>query len=89
MFVHLWLKFSGEAARNSFIAANELSTMTGWPNRDTEWMSPYLISYLTFNLSLFLAVQNSSIGDLVTHSLTNSVTFTFAIQRAILKTCDH
>ena len=43
--------------------------------------------------SLFLAVQNSSIGDLVTqsvtHSLTNWVTFTFAIQRAILETCDH
>ena len=41
----------------------------------------------------FLAVQNSSIGDLVTHSvtesLTQSVTFTFAIQRAILKNCDH
>ena len=39
---------------------------------------------------VFLAVQNSSIGDLVTHSLTHSVThdFTIDIQRAILKTCD-
>ena len=41
----------------------------------------------------FLAVQNSSIGNLVTHSLTESltdwVTFTFAIQRAILETCYH
>ena len=34
-----------------------------------------------------LAVQNSSIGDLVTHSLTHS-TFTFDIQRATLETCD-
>ena len=38
----------------------------------------------------FLAVQNSSIGDLFTDSLTESlsqsVTFTFAIQRAILET---
>ena len=41
----------------------------------------------------FLAVQNSSIGDLVTHwvtqSLSQSVTFTFAIQRAIPETCYH
>jgi len=36
---------------------------------------------------LYLAVQNSSIGDLVTHSLTNT-TFTFEIQRATLETCD-
>ena len=43
MLLHLWLKFSGEAALNSFKAARELSTTTGWPNRDTEWMSPYLV----------------------------------------------
>ena len=39
----------------------------------------------------FLAVQNSSIGDLVTHSLTHSLTdgtFTFDIQRATLETCE-
>ena len=39
--------------------------------------------------SLFSAVQNSSIGDLVTHSLTDSLThgnFTFDIQRATLET---
>ena len=43
----------------------------------------------------FLAVQNSSIGDLVTHSLTHSLTdsvthstFTFDIKRATLETCD-
>ena len=35
----------------------------------------------------FLAVQNSSIGDLVTNSLPDS-TFTFDIQRATLETCD-
>ena len=46
---------------------------------------------------VFLAVQNSSIGDLVTHSLTDSLThsltdslthgtFTFDIQRATLET---
>ena len=39
--------------------------------------------------SSFLAVQNSSIGDLVTQSLTNWVTFTFAIQRAIPESCYH
>ena len=33
----------------------------------------------------FLAVRNSSIGDLVPHWLT----FTFDIQKEILKTCDH
>ena len=36
----------------------------------------------------FLAVQNSSIGDLVTHWVSQSLTFTFAIQRAIPETCD-
>ena len=35
----------------------------------------------------FLAVQNSSIGDLVTDWLTHS-TFTFDIQRTTLETCD-
>ena len=44
---------------------------------------------VVFNIIMFLAVQNSSIGDLVTDSLTESLTFTFAIQRAILETCDH
>ena len=41
-------------------------------------------------LVLFLAVQNSSIGDLVTQSLTDSlrVPFTFEIHRATLETCD-
>ena len=29
IFVHLWLKLSGEAARNSLTAARELSTTTG------------------------------------------------------------
>ena len=42
---------------------------------------------------MFLAVQNSSIGDLVTHSLTHSLTesltFTFAIQRVIPETFDN
>ena len=37
--------------------------------------------------SCFLAVQNSSIGDLVTHSLTDT-TFTFDIQRATPETSD-
>ena len=37
------------------------------------------------NLNYFLAVQNSSITNWLSHSLT----FTFAIQRAILETCDH
>ena len=40
-------------------------------------------------LLAFLAVQNSSIGDLVTHSLTDSLTnstFTFDIQRT--NSCD-
>ena len=47
----------------------------------------FLIFLPHFPLSAghFLAVQNSSIGDLVTHSLT----FTFAIQRAIQETCNH
>ena len=38
----------------------------------------------------FLAVQNNSIGDLVTHWLTDwlRVPFTFEIQRATLETCD-
>ena len=36
---------------------------------------------------VFLAVQNSSLGDLVTESLTDS-TFTFEVQRATLETCD-
>ena len=38
-------------------------------------------------LSLFLAVQNSSIGDLVTHWLTHR-TLLIDIQKAILETCD-
>ena len=33
----------------------------------------------TFNLFSFLAVQNNSVGDLVTNSLAHSLTFTFAI----------
>ena len=40
---------------------------------------------------VFLAVQNSSIGDLVTNSLTHSMakgTFSFDIQRATLETCE-
>ena len=37
--------------------------------------------------SCFLAVHNSSIGDLVTDSLSQG-TFTFDIQRAPLETCD-
>ena len=46
---------------------------------------------------IFLAVQNTSIGDLVIHSLTQWVsewvrltegTFTFGIQRATLETCN-
>ena len=51
------------------------------------------LDFSTFPRTLFLAVQNSSIGDLVTHSLTdwltNSLTFTFAVQRTILETCYH
>ena len=47
--------------------------------------------YYVFKLNDFLAVQNSSLGDLVTdwltHSLTNS-TFTFKIQRATQEACD-
>ena len=42
-----------------------------------------------FVLNLFLAVQNSSLGDLVTQSLTHSLTqgsFTFEIQRATQET---
>ena len=38
--------------------------------------------------NFFLAVQNSSIGDLVTHSLTHSVTFWFWHYRVTLETCD-
>ena len=38
---------------------------------------------------LFLAVQNSSIGDLVTDSLSQSLrTFLLDIQRVTLETCD-
>ena len=40
-----------------------------------------------FNIDVFLAVQNSSIGDLVTDSLTEG-TFTFEIQRATLEACN-
>ena len=42
------------------------------------------------NIFIFLAVQNSSLGDLVTESLTHSLTvpFTFEIQRATQETCD-
>ena len=42
----------------------------------------------TMEVSMFLAVHNSSIGDLVTDSLTDSLTFTFDIQRATQETCD-
>ena len=40
---------------------------------------------------MFLAVQNRSIGDLVTNSLTHSMTkgtFSFDIQKATLETCE-
>ena len=57
MLFHLWLKFSGEAALNSFTAARELSTTTGWPNNvepnsDTEWMSPYLVLNYTLDSNI-------------------------------------
>ena len=52
---HLWVKLSGDAARNSSIAFNELSTMTGCPNNDTEWMSPYLDSALSYLKVLLIA----------------------------------
>ena len=52
IFVNLWLKFSGEAALKSFIAARELSITIGWPNRDTEWMSPYLVLNYTLDSNI-------------------------------------
>ena len=40
-------------------------------------------------LDIFLAVQNSSIGDLVTHSVTDSLrTLLLDRNRATLETCD-
>ena len=44
----------------------------------------YLYFPFIFTNTLFLAVQNSSIGDLVTDSLTKG-TYTFDIQRATLR----
>ena len=40
--------------------------------------SYYFVFAFAF-VPVFLAVHNSSIGDLVTHSLTDSLTFTFDI----------
>ena len=70
-------------------------------------LKPYFENYLSGNpqlssndkrirqIAIFLAVQNSSIGDLVTHWLTQSLshslthsTFTFDTQRATPETCD-
>ena len=36
------------------------------------------LAYFVSSDGVFLAVQDSSIGDLVTHSLTHSVTFDFS-----------
>ena len=48
----------------------------------------YFLKYLELCLG-FLAVQNSSIGDLVTHSLTHWLrTLLIVIQRATLETCE-
>ena len=42
--------------------------------RNTEWCNSYVTEeVLICNWQAFLAVQDSSIGDLVTHSLTESV----------------
>ena len=37
-----WLNVSEEPKLQSFMASRELSTTTGWPNSETEWMSPNL-----------------------------------------------
>ena len=55
----LWLKLSEDAAWNSFIAGNELSTTRGWPKRDTKWMSPNLNLQRVLH---FLAPQGALYG---------------------------
>ena len=37
-----WLNTSEELKLQRLIASRELSTTTGWPNSETEWMSPNL-----------------------------------------------
>ena len=72
----------------------------------TEWLTSLMERLVTLKMCLdrfplqcvfifcalhFLAVQNSSIGDLVTDSVSHSLThgtFTFDIQRATQETCD-
>ena len=49
---------------------------------------PGLVKDHTFPEIFFSCPEQLNIGDLVTNSLTESLTFTFAIQRAILETCD-
>ena len=51
----------------------------------------FFVLFITFLILVVLAVQNSSIGDLVANSLTHSLThstFTFDTQRATPETCD-
>ena len=62
-----------------------------WAKNAVFGPKPILFGYIlqivcnTMTVQGFLAVQNSSIGDLVTDSLTHSLTFTFDIFRKIFR----
>ena len=70
-------------ALSSWIISSNFNIFSSW---GALTQSSSLLSCTEPSGMCFLAVHNSSIGDLVTQSVTH---FTFAIQRAILETCDN
>ena len=71
------------------IHLEQLVDLTKWKDLKKEQRNKiHLLKWGGWSRACFLAVQNSSTGDLVTDSVTDSLAFTFDIQRAILQTCD-